>query len=118
MNLKRAICPFLLSSVIVGLSSCSGESDQAGQSPETVRKLSVLAVQPARVPDLLETVGTVSAAQTSSLASQIKDLTTQTSGFSSTTLMLLLMVGLQRQQQSANTSVVYYSSGGYRHGWW
>ena len=71
MNLKRAICPFLLSSVIVGLSSCSGESDQAGQSPETVRKLSVLAVQPARVPDLLETVGTVSAVQTSSLASQM-----------------------------------------------
>jgi RND family efflux transporter MFP subunit len=71
MNLKRAIFPLLLSSVIVGLSSCSGERKQAMQSPETVRNLSVLAVQPASVPDLLEAVGTVSAAQTSNLASQM-----------------------------------------------
>jgi RND family efflux transporter MFP subunit len=71
MNLKHAICPLLLLSAIVGLSSCSSEREQAAPSPETVRNLSVLAVQPASVPDLLEVAGTVNAAQTSSLASQM-----------------------------------------------
>lgn len=41
------------------------------RSPETVRHIPVLAVQQADVPDLLEAAGTVRAAQTSDLASQM-----------------------------------------------
>ena len=40
-------------------------------SPETLRHIPVLTVQPADVPDLLEAPGTVRAAQTSDLASQV-----------------------------------------------
>lgn len=54
-----------------GLSSCSGERQAAPAKPETVRSVAVLAVQRADVPDLLEAVGTVRAAQTSQLASQM-----------------------------------------------
>jgi RND family efflux transporter MFP subunit len=71
MNLKRAIVPLLLSSAIMGLSSCSGEREQAAQSPETVRNVPVLAAQSANVADLLEAAGTVRAAQTSNLSSQM-----------------------------------------------
>src|SRR5438552_12185269 len=56
---------------IVGFSSCSREQRSAAPSTETVRNIPVLAVQQANVPDLLEAVGTVHAAQTSDLASQM-----------------------------------------------
>ncbi len=56
--------------VAFGLSSCSSERQQTTPSPETVRNVSVVAVQSSNVPDLLEAVGTVRAAQTSDLASQ------------------------------------------------
>lgn len=62
---------FLVLAAIAGLSGCSGERPQAAPSPETVRNISVLAVHRANVPDLLEAVGTVRAAQTSDLASQM-----------------------------------------------
>jgi RND family efflux transporter MFP subunit len=62
---------FLVLAAIAGLSGCSGERQQAAPSPETVRNISVLAVHRANVPDLLEAVGTVRAAQTSDLASQM-----------------------------------------------
>jgi RND family efflux transporter MFP subunit len=55
----------------LGLSSCSSDRQQAAPAPETVRNVSVLAVQRANIPDLLEAVGTVRAAQTSVLASQM-----------------------------------------------
>ena len=55
---------------IASFTGCSGERQQTAPGPETVRHISVLAVQSANVPDLLEAVGTVSAAQTSNLASQ------------------------------------------------
>lgn len=71
MILKHAIVFILLSSLIASLSSCSSEREQAVQSPETVRNISIVAVRPANVPDVLETVGTVSAAQTSNLGSQM-----------------------------------------------
>ena len=52
------------------LGGCSSEQSQPKSSPEMVRNR-VLAVQPASVPDLLEAVGTVRAAQTSDLSSQM-----------------------------------------------
>lgn len=71
MNRKHAIYPLLLSSMIVGLSSCSSEREQAAPSSETVRNVSVLAARAENVPDLLEAMGTVRAAETSSLSSQM-----------------------------------------------
>lgn len=54
-----------------GLSGCSSERQPTPLGPETVRNVSVLLVQRADVPDLLEAVGTVRAGQTSQLASQM-----------------------------------------------
>ena len=50
--------------------SCSSEPRPAPAMPQTVHNLSVLAAQLADEPDLLETEGTVRAAQASALASQ------------------------------------------------
>jgi hypothetical protein len=52
----------------------------------------------------------------SNLASQIKDVAKQTSGFDSTQLLLLCCVALQRQNANpyAQTNVVYYSRSGRR----
>jgi RND family efflux transporter MFP subunit len=61
----------LIVAAVVGLGSCSTEQSVNAQSPETVRHIPVLAVQHADVPDLLEAAGTVRAAQTSDLASQL-----------------------------------------------
>lgn len=52
-----------------GFIACSNQQ-QAVPATESVRNVPVLAVQRANVPDLLEAVGTVSATQTSILASQ------------------------------------------------
>jgi membrane fusion protein, multidrug efflux system len=57
--------------VIISLAGCSNEQTRAAPSQETVRNISVLAVQHANVPELLEAVGTVRAAQTSDAASQM-----------------------------------------------
>jgi RND family efflux transporter MFP subunit len=61
----------LIVAAVVGLSSCSNEQPAKEPFPERVRNIPVLAVQQASVPDLLEAVGTVQAAQTSDLASQM-----------------------------------------------
>jgi RND family efflux transporter MFP subunit len=61
----------LIVAAVVGLSSCSTEQSANAQSPETVRHVPVFAVQETDVPDLLEAAGTVRAAQTSDLASQL-----------------------------------------------
>jgi RND family efflux transporter MFP subunit len=61
----------LIVAAVVGFSSCSTEQPVKAQSPETVQHIPVLAVQQADVPDLLEAAGTVRAAQTSDLASQM-----------------------------------------------
>ena len=62
----------LLSAMVAfGSVGCSNERQQTPTAPETVRNVSVLPVQRADVPDLLEAVGTVRAAQTSQLASQM-----------------------------------------------
>ena len=63
---------FALPLVVAGvLTGCSTERHAAPREPETVRNVSVLPVQRADMPDLLEAVGTVRAAQTSQLASQM-----------------------------------------------
>jgi RND family efflux transporter MFP subunit len=54
-----------------GLGGCSSARQPMLPSPETVRNVSVLPVQRADVPDLLEAVGTVRATQNSQLSSQM-----------------------------------------------
>src|SRR5215472_994072 len=61
----------LIVAAVLGLSSCSTQRQAEVPSTETVSKASVLAVKPASIPDVLEAVGTVRAAQTGDLATQI-----------------------------------------------
>ncbi len=53
------------------LSGCSSERQHATPPLETMRNVPVLAIQQTNVPDLAESVGTVRAAQTSDLSSQM-----------------------------------------------
>jgi RND family efflux transporter MFP subunit len=62
---------FLVLLAVVSLVGCSSEQTRTTPSPETVRNVGVLAVQQASIPDLLEAVGTVRAAQTSDASSQM-----------------------------------------------
>jgi len=62
---------FLLVLAVGSLAGCSSEQTRTTPSLETVRNIPVLAVQQANVPDLLEAVGTVRAAQTSDASSQM-----------------------------------------------
>jgi RND family efflux transporter MFP subunit len=72
MNRKNAIFAFLFVAIaMLGLNACSRDQHVAATQPEVVHNVSVLAVQPAIVPDWLEPVGTVRAAQTSQVASQM-----------------------------------------------
>jgi RND family efflux transporter MFP subunit len=61
----------LIAAAVLSLSSCSTEQQAKTPSAETVRDVSVLALKPANIPDVLQAVGTVRAAQTSDLASQM-----------------------------------------------
>ena len=54
-----------------GLSGCSNERQLTPTAPETIRNVAVQSVQRADVPDLLESAGTVRAAETTQLASQM-----------------------------------------------
>jgi multidrug efflux system membrane fusion protein len=60
----------LVAAIAVGISGCSNQRAARPSQPETVRGVSVLQVQRADSPDVLEAVGTIRAAQTSQLASQ------------------------------------------------
>lgn len=74
MTLNHSMLSRLVPLAVVlagGLSGCSSEPQPVAAAPETVHNASVLQVQRADVPDLLEAVGTVRAAQTSQLASQM-----------------------------------------------
>jgi multidrug efflux system membrane fusion protein len=62
---------FLVVLAVGSLAGCSSEQTRTTPSPEAVRNIPVLVVQQANVPDLLEAVGTVRAAQTSDAASQM-----------------------------------------------
>ena len=54
-----------------GLSSCSNERRTQAAAPETVSNVSVIVAKKTNVPDWLEAVGTVRAAQTSQVSSQV-----------------------------------------------
>lgn len=56
---------------LLALAACSSEPHTVAAAPETVRGLQLATVQRATIPDSLEAVGTLQAAQTSQLASQI-----------------------------------------------
>ena len=72
MNRKNAGLAFgVLIVAVGGLSSCSTEHLAKTPSPETLHNISILAAQQAQSPDLLEALGTVHAAQSSDLASQL-----------------------------------------------
>jgi RND family efflux transporter MFP subunit len=51
--------------------SCSSERQEASVAPETVTNVSVMTAQMAHVPDVVEAVGTLRAAETSQLAAQM-----------------------------------------------
>lgn len=74
MKLKSVI-PFgaclALAVIASSLSSCSNERSIEAAPPETVSNVPIVVAQKSTVPDWLEAVGTVRAAQTSQLASQI-----------------------------------------------
>jgi RND family efflux transporter MFP subunit len=54
-----------------GLSSCSNERHTQAAAPETLSNVSVIVAQTTTAPDWLEAIGTVRAAQTSQVASQM-----------------------------------------------
>src|SRR5208337_2172195 len=60
-----------VATMVATMGGCSSERETATTAPETLSNVSVLSVQPANVPDLVEAVGTLHAAQTSQLAGQM-----------------------------------------------
>jgi RND family efflux transporter MFP subunit len=71
MNRNRTLSLLLLVlAITLGLAACSSEEHASTKGPETVRHVAVVTIHQANVPDLLESVGTVCAAQTSQIASQ------------------------------------------------
>lgn len=71
MKLASGVTAGLLLLALATLAGCSSERKTASAAPETVSNVSVLSVQPANVPDLVEAMGTLRAAQTSQLAGQM-----------------------------------------------
>jgi RND family efflux transporter MFP subunit len=71
MKLASGVTAGLLLLALATLAGCSSERKTASAATETVSNVSVLSVQPANVPDLVEAVGTLRAAQTSQLAGQM-----------------------------------------------
>lgn len=69
MKRMHAIVPILVSTLLLG--ACSEQARKAEPASETVRNVGLIEVQEKSVPDVLEAVGTVRAAQTSTLASQM-----------------------------------------------
>jgi RND family efflux transporter MFP subunit len=71
LKLSSLLLASMLLASIAGLGGCSADRQHAAPVPEIVRNISVVTLQPANVPDLVEAVGTVHAAQNSDLASQM-----------------------------------------------
>ncbi len=71
MSVKKASALALLFASVGLLGSCSADRRVAASVPETVRNFPIVTAQMSNLPYLLEAVGTVHAAQTSSLASQV-----------------------------------------------
>jgi RND family efflux transporter MFP subunit len=70
MNIRLRFLHLMLPTVL-SLAGCSSEQTRTSPSREIVRDIPVLAAQQANMPDLLEAVGTLRAAQTSEVASQM-----------------------------------------------
>lgn len=74
---QKKLVPFVTAglmfalAIIVTMVGCSSERETASAVPATQSNVSVLSVRPANVPDLVEAVGTLRAAQTSQLAGQM-----------------------------------------------
>lgn len=62
---------YFLVALVLSMSSCSTEQPTNVSAAESVRDVSVLAVEQENIPDVLQAVGTVRAAETSDLASQM-----------------------------------------------
>ena len=60
-----------LATLVATMVGCSSQREIAGAAPEIVSNVALLSVQAADVPDMVEAVGTLRAAQTSQLASQM-----------------------------------------------
>ena len=60
-------------SLLAGLSlaGCSGERQSANATPETISNVSIISAQSTNIPDVVHAVGTLRAAETSQLASQM-----------------------------------------------
>lgn len=71
MKLASAVTAGLLLLALATLVGCSSDRETASAAPEIVSNVSVLSVQSANVPDQVEAVGTLRAAQTSQLAGQM-----------------------------------------------
>ncbi|HEV2224004.1 MAG TPA: efflux RND transporter periplasmic adaptor subunit [Candidatus Acidoferrales bacterium] len=74
MNRKKhaiTVLSMLMIGLIATLAGCTNERSPAAAPPETLSNVSVIAVQKTAVPDWLEAVGTVRAAQTSQVSSQM-----------------------------------------------
>jgi hypothetical protein len=69
MNGTRSLLFVLVPTLFVA--ACANQAKQSAQLPETVRNVSLVEAQERNMPDGLEAVGTVQAAQTSMLASQM-----------------------------------------------
>ncbi len=65
------VLSMLMIGLIATLAGCTNERSPAAAPPETLSNVSVIAVQKTAVPDWLEAVGTVRAAQTSQVSSQM-----------------------------------------------
>jgi membrane fusion protein, multidrug efflux system len=70
MNIRHSFL-FLMLPAVVSLIGCSREQSRTTSPPDTVQNVDIFAVQRVNVPDLLEAVGTVRAAQTSNASSQM-----------------------------------------------
>jgi membrane fusion protein, multidrug efflux system len=71
MKLAPTVTAGLLFLALAALAGCSSERETASVTPETVSNVSLLPARAANVPDMVEAVGTLRAAQTSQLASQM-----------------------------------------------
>jgi RND family efflux transporter MFP subunit len=65
-----AISSMLLAAIFT-LAGCSSQPRSAGTAPEIVRDIAVLDVRPTALPDVIESVGTVRAAESAPLAAQV-----------------------------------------------
>jgi RND family efflux transporter MFP subunit len=67
----RALAPAAILAAMLALAACSSQPRTVSAAPEVIHGVQLLTVQKATIPDFVEAVGTLQAAQTSQLASQI-----------------------------------------------